>query len=81
MPDDFETFYKYCIDKKLKIAGIMCIPPQDKDPRHFFEKMNTIKNDVNKKLTLSMGMSSDYKIAIDYNTNEIRVGSLIFSWD
>ena len=79
MPDDFETFYKYCIDKKLKIAGIMCIPPQDKDPRHFFEKMNTIKNDVNKKLTLSMGMSSDYKIAIDYNTNEIRVGSLIFS--
>ena len=79
MPDDFETFYKYCIDKKLKIAGIMCIPPQDKDPGHFFEKMNTIKNDVNKKLTLSMGMSSDYKIAIDYNTNEIRVGSLIFS--
>ena len=41
--------------------------------------MNTIKNDVNKKLTLSMGMSSDYKIAIEYNTNEIRVGSLIFS--
>ena len=38
MPDDFETFYKYCIDKKLKISGIICIPPQDKDPRHFFEK-------------------------------------------
>ena len=57
----------------------MCIPPQDKDPRHFFEKMHALKNEVNKNLILSMGMSSDYEIALNYNTNEIRVGSLIFS--
>jgi len=28
--------------------------------------------------TLSMGMSSDYKIAINHGSNMIRVGSLIF---
>ena len=79
MPSDFETFYQYCINKKLKISGIMCIPPQNEDPRPFFEEMNKIKNSINKKLTLSMDMSSDYKMALDYHTDEIRIGSLIFS--
>mgnify|MGYP001283127992 FL=1 len=79
MPSDFETLYQYCINKKLKISGIMCIPPQNEDPRPFFEEMNKIKNSINEELTLSMGMSSDYKIALDYHTDEIRIGSLIFS--
>ena len=79
MPSDFETLYQYCINKKLKISGIMCIPPQNEDPRPFFEEMNKIKNSINEKLTLSMGMSSDYKMALDYHTDEIRIGSLIFS--
>ena len=35
MPNEFEYMYKYCIDKGLNINGIMCIPPQGKDPRHF----------------------------------------------
>ena len=79
MPSDFETFYQYCINKKLKISGIMCIPPQSEDPRPFFEKMNKIRNSINEKITLSMGMSSDYKIALDHHTDEVRIGSLIFS--
>ena len=79
MPSDFETFYQYCINKKLNISGIMCIPPQNEDPRPFFEKMNKIRNSTNEKLILSMGMSSDYKIALDHQTDEIRIGSLIFS--
>ena len=79
MPSDFETFYQYCVNKKLKISGIMCIPPQSEDPRPFFEKMNKIRNSTNEKLILSMGMSSDYKIALDHQTDEIRIGSLIFS--
>ena len=35
MPNEFEYMYKYCIDKGLNINGIMCIPPQGKDPTHF----------------------------------------------
>ena len=56
----------------------MCIPPLNKDPRYFFEKMLKIRKNIDDHLTLSMGMSSDYKIALDLNSNEIRVGSLIF---
>ena len=78
-PNNFNEFYHYCINKKLNISGIMCIPPQDKDPRPFFEKMYTLKNNTNKNLILSMGMSSDYEIALDCKTDEIRIGSLIFS--
>ncbi len=78
MPDDFEHLYKYCYDKGLKINGIMCIPPQDKDPSLFFSEMERIRNETNKDLILSMGMSSDYKIAFEYNTNQIRIGSKIF---
>ena len=41
--------------------------------------MHALKNNTNKNLILSMGMSSDYEIALDCKTDEIRIGSLIFS--
>ncbi len=79
LPENFSEFYHYCISKGLSISGIMCIPPVDKDPRYYFEKMIEIKKKHNNHLILSMGMSSDYKIALDFKSDEIRVGSLIFS--
>ena len=79
MPNEFEYMYKYCIDKGLNINGIMCIPPQGKDPTPFFSEMKMIRDKIDKNLILSMGMSSDYKTALDYQSNEIRIGSLIFS--
>ena len=78
-PNEFENIYKYCIDKGLNINGIMCIPPQGKDPTPFFSEMKMIRDKIDKNLILSMGMSSDYKTALDYQSNEIRIGSLIFS--
>ena len=78
-PNEFENMYKYCIDKGLNINGIMCIPPQGKDPTPFFSEMKMIRDKIDKNLILSMGMSSDYKTALDYQSNEIRIGSLIFS--
>ena len=78
LPENFNEFYYYCKSKGLEISGIMCIPPLNKDPRYFFEKMLKIRKNIDDHLTLSMGMSSDYKIALDLNSNEIRVGSLIF---
>tara|TARA_A100000164_G_scaffold330650_1_gene319272 strand:- start:18 stop:644 length:627 start_codon:yes stop_codon:yes gene_type:complete len=78
LPENFNEFYYYCKSKGLEISGIMCIPPLNKDPRYFFEKMLKTRKNIDDHLTLSMGMSSDYKIALDLNSNEIRVGSLIF---
>tara|TARA_B100001094_G_scaffold234787_1_gene229803 strand:+ start:529 stop:1179 length:651 start_codon:yes stop_codon:yes gene_type:complete len=71
--------------KNINIAGIMTIGS-------FTANMNTVIEEFEKtkkifvdlKMTfpnlkiLSMGMSNDYKIAIKYGSNMIRVGSLIF---
>jgi len=55
----------------------MCIPPNNVDPHPFFEKMQQLKsgNNLNE---LSMGMSSDYKEAVDFGSTYLRIGSAIF---
>ena len=76
---NFEKFENYSFFPN----GIMCIPDINSDPRESFKNMN----DINQKLLdnykqysgeLSMGMSADYKIALDYGATIIRVGSKIF---
>jgi pyridoxal phosphate enzyme (YggS family) len=72
---DFINFCKN--DLKLNIIGLMCIPPINLDPHPFFEKMQQLK--INNKLNdLSMGMSSDYKEALNFGSTYIRIGSAIF---
>jgi hypothetical protein len=72
---DFINFCKN--DLKLNIIGLMCIPPINLDPRPFFEKMQQFK--INNNLNeLSMGMSSDYKEALNFGSTYLRIGSAIF---
>jgi len=70
-------FYNYCKELNLIILGIMCIPPIDEDPETSFSRMNYLKKKFNFK-EQSMGMSSDYLIAIKYNATYLRIGSEIF---
>ena len=63
--------------------GIMCIPSIETDPNKSFQEMSKInesliRNFKKYKGLLSMGMSNDYKIALDYGATIIRVGSKIF---
>ena len=76
---DVADLYRYAIDKGLKVIGLMCIPPIGSNSEIFFKEMNTIKNKINPKLFLSMGMSNDYLVALNHKSNLIRVGSLIFN--
>ena len=76
--DQLSDIYKYAIGKSLNIKGLMCIPPNISDPGKYFGKMLDIKDMLDQNLKLSMGMSGDYLIALKYNSNLIRVGSLIF---
>ena len=78
MPEEIEDLYYYALHSQMKVKGLMCIPPDIDDPSQFFEEMNTIKNLLNPSLLLSMGMSNDYKIALSYNSNIIRIGSMLF---
>ena len=57
----------------------MCIPPLEKEPLFFFEKMLKIRDQVDEDLNLSMGMSNDYKVALKCSTNMVRIGSKIFT--
>lgn len=66
----------------IKIIGLMCIAPNSNNNTIYFKRMNELlkeANNINKDIKyLSMGMSNDYKDAIKYNTNYIRVGTKIF---
>ena len=61
----------------LNVIGLMCIPPANIDTEVHFEEMNKL----NKALgftELSMGMSSDFDIAVKHSSTYVRVGSSIF---
>ena len=76
---ELPDLYRYSLNKKINIVGLMCIPPNLDDPSKYFEQMNNIRDTIDKNLKLSMGMSNDYKYALDFNSDLIRIGSLIFS--
>lgn len=75
---DTKDFYNYCLESKLNIVGLMCIPPNSMNVEKYFNEMAIIKNDINPKLKLSMGMSNDYTIALRCHSNLIRIGSKLF---
>jgi hypothetical protein len=71
-------FIKYCkLDLKLNILGLMCLPPINDCPDLYFKKLKELSIDNNLK-DLSMGMSSDYKVAISLGASYVRIGSSIF---
>tara|TARA_Y100001970_G_scaffold294118_1_gene447080 strand:+ start:531 stop:1193 length:663 start_codon:yes stop_codon:yes gene_type:complete len=70
-------FYKYSKDLGLNVIGLMCIPPFGEDTSKFFSSMNELNSLINLE-ELSMGMSSDYIKAIEFNATYLRIGSNIF---
>jgi len=76
--DYASDFVNYCtLDLKLNIIGLMCLPPFEEDPKKHFMLLNDIANKNNLK-HLSMGMSADYKIALNCGASFIRIGSTLF---
>ena len=77
-PDDADDFIIFCRDEaKLKITGLMCIPPVDEEVSMHFALLKTIA-ERNSIFTLSMGMSDDFEEAINFGANSVRIGSAIF---
>ena len=75
--DELEDFYNYCIELDLEIIGTMCLPPISNEPEKYFSRMNYLNKKLNFKES-SMGMSSDYLEAIQYNATYLRIGTSIF---
>ena len=55
----------------------MCIPPIDEDPIYHFTKLKTLANE-NKITQLSIGMSEDYEVALQFRPTYIRLGTILF---
>ena len=75
---ELDAFYDYCSkEKNLEVIGLMIIPPNDQHTKKYFEMIDRLNNSLSLK-ELSMGMSSDYIEAINYNSTFVRIGSSIF---
>ena len=83
-PDLIYEYFEYSKNSIDLPIGLMCIPNIQSDSRVVFSKMQGINAELKKKYSdyvgeLSMGMSDDYEIALDYGATIIRVGSKIFT--
>lgn len=85
----YETidFIKECLKyKNINIVGLMmmAVSHSNEDSLHNqFRKLKELKDQINKELNisipyLSMGMSDDYKIAIEEGATHIRLGRILF---
>ena len=72
--------------KYIRPAGLMTMPPYTEDPegaRPFFRALKETLRKMNQKFgldmkELSMGMSSDFEIAIEEGATMVRIGTALF---
>ena len=90
--EEVRDFFKNKLDesyKNINIVGLMGmatftnnknqIRKEFKKLKILYDEIKSISQKNNQKIKiLSMGMSSDYKIAIEEGSNMVRIGSLIF---
>jgi pyridoxal phosphate enzyme (YggS family) len=90
-PAQVEDFVRQMAARpSIRIRGLMSIGPLAEDEgkiRECFRKTRELWEDLSGKFphyswdVLSMGMSSDYRIAIEEGANMLRIGSLVFPRD
>lgn len=86
--EDLQDLIDVCENcKNVKVKGIMSVIPKGNEEscRNYFKKLKGIFDDLSKKKfknitmdILSMGMTHDYKIAIEEGSNLVRIGQGIF---
>tara|TARA_B110001454_G_C12689635_1_gene421812 strand:+ start:61 stop:732 length:672 start_codon:yes stop_codon:yes gene_type:complete len=74
---DVNNFYNYCTkDLSLNIVGLMCLPPVQSNPEEYFKLLKSVSLKLNLK-NLSMGMSSDFDIAVAFGATFLRLGTAV----
>jgi PLP dependent protein len=78
LPERADDFIAACrTTYGLPISGLMCIPPAEEAPAPHFALTAKIAGRNGLEL-LSMGMSADFTIAIQFGATHVRVGTAIF---
>ncbi len=76
--NEVESFYNYCsLENKMNIIGLMALPPNDNNTEKYFKSLSELNYSMGLK-ELSMGMSSDYMLALNHKATYLRIGSSIF---
>ena len=80
--DDARLLYKQISEECpfVRIKGFMQIAPETDDPenvRLYFKQVYNLFKEYKLDI-LSMGMSGDYKVAVEEGSNCVRIGSAIF---
>ena len=75
--NDVNNLSSYCKEIGLDLIGLMCIPPINIDPENYFHEMNQLNKSLGFS-ELSMGMSSDFPLAVKHLSTFVRIGSSIF---
>ncbi|MBA4758033.1 YggS family pyridoxal phosphate-dependent enzyme [Sphingosinicella sp.] len=75
--DGLPTLLEEARAADIPLAGLMCVPPADKEPAPYFALLAKLAQQHG--LTgLSMGMSSDFETAVELGATHVRVGSALF---
>ncbi len=75
--------------KELQLAGLMCMAPKDGDVRSAFQMLRRLRDklfdgSISSSIDgeLCMGMSGDYRLALQEGATMVRLGSILFGdWD
>ncbi|HBT50781.1 MAG TPA: YggS family pyridoxal phosphate-dependent enzyme [Petrotoga sp.] len=86
IPNQVDAFLQDAISfKNIKIIGLMTMAPYTDNAnviRNVFRSLRELRDNLNKKYPsikeLSMGMTNDYKIAIEEGATLLRIGTRIF---
>ncbi|WP_375640384.1 MULTISPECIES: YggS family pyridoxal phosphate-dependent enzyme [unclassified Bartonella] len=77
-PQEATSFVNQCKNNYgLNIIGLMGIPPVDENPGPYFALLAKLTKQAGLS-KLSMGMSSDFKTALQFGSNVLRIGSALF---
>jgi len=85
-PDSLSSFLQSLIPlQNLTVTGLMTVPPWSEDPetaRPYFQHLRRLRDEnqpIHPTLTeLSMGMSNDFRVAIEEGSTTVRLGTAIF---
>jgi PLP dependent protein len=61
----------------VDLVGLTCIPPPEDDPRPHFRALRALAEELGLR-ELSMGMSADWRIAVEEGATVVRIGTAIF---
>jgi len=77
VPQEADAFIEEVVALGLPVKGLMCIPPVGESPGPHFALLRTIAERHDLQF-LSMGMSSDFEVAISMGATHVRIGTAIF---